>query len=1105
LFCLFLIPQIVGDSPNWTIDGNSVCVNNTKLYLNIAPHTRQGSGYIYLDLLSKQYDGDVTIIFGVNNSLVKPKSFEYYNPHNVTYNKSYTCEYDFNYTLSPNYAWCFIDCDDPIYEEELYCFDKEGDTTIFEHSFETGNIPAKTIYWSETVLEEYSVVPRDYSIINHEYDNKNKWYVVEDIPVTAGVEQKARVYIEMPYLTFGESSDKYDYKYDFGFMPSSYPSTKAGFQQAISDNNFLFLDPWTEGTDGLVSYWTFDDADTDGTTAIDVHDGNNGTILGGVTTSESGILNEAYSFDTLDESVDADYVPLRYVATFTISFWMNTSVDNTWGYSVDRWEYSSGNYRSWAFLSYSDDLRFWTSPTGSHDTSAEILYDWTGKSGSWHMVTGTYNGTHVELYIDGSSFQARPLASVYYGISPLVIGSDPVRAGMPFNGSVDEIGFWNRTLSASEVSDLYNEGAGLAYPFTPPDSTPPIVSMMNSSFSTYDDTPSIWFNATDETAATLDCHLYFDGTDYDYNATVANNTETILTSNTTLPFGNYTVNITCSDSINTGFNDTNWVFILADTTPPTISIPTINYTTNDDTPSITFTATDDIAATLECYLYFNGTDYDYNAAVVNNTPTTLTVNTTLPDGNYSVNITCSDGVNVGFDDSSWIYIFTRGSGVAFLYPYIELYPIVLLGLGIEANYCSDCDDRFLLKGANLTLLGDIDMAGHSIYNAEWVNATYMNATIMDGNLDMNNFNISNVQNLDVDDDLDVDGNTNLNDLIMDVSARIRGFGSSGVTFSDDIYPYSTGNYDIGNSTLLWRGVYGEYFYGNNLNVSGSIIVTNLTVSQYFHSINTSIFDNGVSILGSLIVNGTTTAKEVFMVGDFNESFEIVIFNENAGSGAEATLVIANDKEAEFKFSLASAINNNLSTITIPNNLIINASGNVGINTTTPSSTLHVDGDVNITGKIHNRLAHVFGLATKTHTVAAGGVWYNITMNRTHADTQHFTLSADNITIIVPHDGHYTLTFGMGIMDSGASAASPHSVGMRIEINGAELSGSYIEDDLIKKDADEWMEHTTHAVLSEGDEIRLQYIGEVDTITIEQEDTWAAQGFSAFGYIQEVIH
>jgi len=35
-----------------------------------------------------------------------------------------------------------------------------------------------------------------------------------------------------------------------------------------------------------------------------------------------------------------------------------------------------------------------------------------------------------------------------------------------FDGLIDEVGIWSRALNSTEVSELYNSGSGLAYPFT---------------------------------------------------------------------------------------------------------------------------------------------------------------------------------------------------------------------------------------------------------------------------------------------------------------------------------------------------------------------------------------------------------------------------------------------------------------------------------------------------------------------------------------------------------------------------------------------------------------------------------------------------------------
>jgi hypothetical protein len=47
-------------------------------------------------------------------------------------------------------------------------------------------------------------------------------------------------------------------------------------------------------------------------------------------------------------------------------------------------------------------------------------------------------------------------------------GGYEVTTGDPLNGTLDEVGFWNRTLTNQEISDLYNGGNGITYALTQP-------------------------------------------------------------------------------------------------------------------------------------------------------------------------------------------------------------------------------------------------------------------------------------------------------------------------------------------------------------------------------------------------------------------------------------------------------------------------------------------------------------------------------------------------------------------------------------------------------------------------------------------------------------
>jgi hypothetical protein len=99
--------------------------------------------------------------------------------------------------------------------------------------------------------------------------------------------------------------------------------------------------------------------------------------------------------------------------------------------------------------------------------------------------------------------------------------------------------------------------------------------------------------------------------------------------------------------------------------PPVISIssPADYNWTNDNTPPITFTATDDSNASFRCDVTFNANYTGYNVATTNNTPTTITVNISLAYFNvYTYGVNCTDGTNIGQNDSRTMYIFNGTGG-----------------------------------------------------------------------------------------------------------------------------------------------------------------------------------------------------------------------------------------------------------------------------------------------------------------------------------------------------------------------------------------------------------------------------------------------------------
>jgi len=82
----------------------------------------------------------------------------------------------------------------------------------------------------------------------------------------------------------------------------------------------------------------------------------------------------------------------------------------------------------------------------------------------WHHVVIVRTSGTANFYVNGIS---RGTANWNYDFTDGLwyIGRAQDVEGYFLNGTLDEMGVWNRALSGAEVTALYNSGAGIAYPF----------------------------------------------------------------------------------------------------------------------------------------------------------------------------------------------------------------------------------------------------------------------------------------------------------------------------------------------------------------------------------------------------------------------------------------------------------------------------------------------------------------------------------------------------------------------------------------------------------------------------------------------------------------
>lgn len=218
-------------------------------------------------------------------------------------------------------------------------------------------------------------------------------------------------------------------------------------------------------TDNLTAYWKLDESSGD---AIDAT-GNGYTLTnsdggGGSITYESGKINNGARNDGGKSRLFNTNIPgLTSTSNNTWNFWIkNTALG---GYYADHNPSSDGVrfilYGSLdAFVMFANGNEVSTSTNPSNDT--------------FYMITVTKSGTNWELFLNASSEGTTTTGgTTYTNNSDFALFNPNDSYNSEVNAVQDEFGYWQRTLSSSEITQLYNSGSGLEYPFLSTHVRPP--------------------------------------------------------------------------------------------------------------------------------------------------------------------------------------------------------------------------------------------------------------------------------------------------------------------------------------------------------------------------------------------------------------------------------------------------------------------------------------------------------------------------------------------------------------------------------------------------------------------------------------------------------
>lgn len=217
-------------------------------------------------------------------------------------------------------------------------------------------------------------------------------------------------------------------------------------------------------TDNLVSYYELEESS--GTTATDSHGTNDGTYSGNLPTAVTGKIGNAQDGDgsNSDLITVSDTNDLDLSGDFTIAYWVNFDATGLSEGVLAKGNLNDGGAAGYSLYKPTNDFMRLILRDG---TNQDLIEGSTTNisSGTWYHFVATRSGSDVTLYLNGSSDGTGTSSLDPSNTDDLTMFND-IDGSFSFDGQLDEVGIWTRALTAQEVSDLYNNGNGLAYPFS---------------------------------------------------------------------------------------------------------------------------------------------------------------------------------------------------------------------------------------------------------------------------------------------------------------------------------------------------------------------------------------------------------------------------------------------------------------------------------------------------------------------------------------------------------------------------------------------------------------------------------------------------------------
>ncbi len=442
---------------------------------------------------------------------------------------------------------------------------------------------------------------------------------------------------------------------------------------------------WTESLNiDIIGYWNFDQGA--GLELPDVTGTNpNGTLENmNADNWTTGLLGNALIFDGGNDYIDTNFAP-PWTSSQDVSacFWFNTNSSTVASKESFGSITASGDAFGMNWQTGMDWEWRWRDGDGNNDVVQETS---ASNGGTWKFHCFVRNTVSDRLLAYHNSVLEGNSSDTTTGdidLSSLSIDFMRRNSGAPCcnqEGAMDEVGFWNRTLTQAEIDQLYNGGVGITFigVFGP-------TITLNSPVDTFNTTnQTIDFNGTVVSEGVIDVanvSLIINNTYVETNSSGTNNTDYFFTS--TLPDGNHNWTYESCNTDNVCLNATVRTFTIDSTNPsviinfPNQTIPfhkkntnlNFNWTVSDpnlDTCLYNYNSTNITVTCLDNTTQINITSGLINSLLffVNDTlGNSNTTNVTLDYALFQENETFTSSILEGGVSTFTINLITNGTDI----------------------------------------------------------------------------------------------------------------------------------------------------------------------------------------------------------------------------------------------------------------------------------------------------------------------------------------------------------------------------------------------------------------------------------------------------------